>query len=204
MRRGVSGDDMKYQHSSLFLLVQKAGIIILCVSLLSVAFTFWRDILAIGRCVALRCPNVITPLNGEAILLNREMKTNLTVGFVSDTSSEHISHDDSSFDKVLQRFKSRKIQLLVVSGDGGHGNFDSFFGRVDSVVGRDFPIMLGLGNHDGCVADMFANEINRRITSSGIDCYGKFGMQMVCGYEGFIGVFVNPAIGWCRDGKYYK
>lgn len=118
--------------------------------------------------------SIATALVGMSILPNAEFPgkvaaqaqsiptdANLKIAFIADTGN------GSGFSSVLSLIKSEGAQAVVHQGDFDYSyNAGAFFGKIDSVLGANFPYFASVGNHD----DASWND-----TCSDTDgCYAKF------------------------------
>lgn len=68
---------------------------------------------------------------------------NLKVAFIGD------SGNGADFRRVLELIKSEAAHMVLHQGDFDYAdNPRAFFATIDSVLGRDFPYLASVGNHD--------------------------------------------------------
>ncbi len=99
---------------------------------------------------------------------------------------------------VLDLVKAEGAQAVVHLGDFDYDeNPTAWEAQINSVLGRDFPYLALIGNHDESRwngADGYQRLIEDRLTRLGISWEGDLGVQSTLHYGGILFVMVAPGI----------
>ncbi|MDX1415591.1 MAG: metallophosphoesterase [Candidatus Promineifilaceae bacterium] len=96
---------------------------------------------------------------------------NFTVAFIGDSGWE------AGFEAVLNLMKDEGVDLVLHQGDLAYSsNASGFFGKIDTILGTDFPYLASIGNHDtgswpsncGRANGCYANFLTARMAANGI------------------------------------
>jgi len=113
-----------------------------------------------------------------------KMPINFTVAFAGDQGVT------ANTRRNMALVRQEGADLFIVGGDLIYDD-DSpveWFGQLTQSMGRDFPLTVALGNHETYRTRDFQQHIKQAMRSSGLDqyCSGEVGVDMTCGYRGFV------------------
>ncbi|KAJ3333727.1 hypothetical protein HDU76_004539 [Blyttiomyces sp. JEL0837] len=118
---------------------------------------------------------------------------NLKVAFVGD---QGLGNDPI---RVLKLIKKWGAQLVIQLGDFDYRDDPAkFIDMLDSGLGKDFPLLGVVGNHDVLKwyngGSGYRDRLEARLKKmKDADCYGEYGVNMVCTWRGM--VFVLSGVG---------
>ena len=116
--------------------------------------------------------------------------TTTTIAFVGD----HGTGPDSW--KVLDLILREGADLLVSQGDFGYDkSADEFESVLDATLGRDFPIVASIGNHDWPEQFQYQALFTKRLERTpDLTCQGQVGIRSVCNFRGIDIVSATPGL----------
>lgn len=123
---------------------------------------------------------------------------NFKVAFLGDTGY------GDNFAKTLKLIKNENVDLVLHLGDMGYQDKNALIPflwnqKVDEILGKDFPYLFLIGNHDlfqWYNGDPLSYEtiLKRRLAlNPEIKCVGEVGIKSYCTYKGFF--FILSGIG---------
>lgn len=113
-----------------------------------------------------------------------------TVAFIADQGV----NDNSK--EVLKLIRNEGADLLLVQGDLGYGKGpDTWTSMMDDVLGRTFPVLAVVGNHDRTDWAIYQKWLETKIPlTAGLQCEGNIGVKSQCHYRGISIVQTAPGI----------
>ena len=119
-----------------------------------------------------------------------EMPNNFKVAFIADQGL----NDDSK--KVLQMIKAEGTQMVLHAGDFDYAdNADAWAKQTDDILGKNFPYLAIIGNHDVKEWDKYQSKITERLANvPGMICKGDIGVEGACLFHGVNFAFSSPGI----------
>ena len=119
-----------------------------------------------------------------------EMPDHFKVAFIADQGL----NDDSK--KVLQMIKAEGAQMVLHVGDFDYAdNADAWTKQTDDILGKNFPYLAVIGNHDVKEWDKYQPKIAERLSNvPGMVCKGDIGVEGACLFHGVNFAFSSPGI----------
>ena len=119
-----------------------------------------------------------------------EMPDHFKVAFIADQGL----NDNSK--KVLELIKSEKAQMVLHDGDFDYAdNPDAWAKQTDDILGKNFPYLAVIGNHDIKEWNKYQPKIAERLSNvPGMVCKGDIGVEGGCLFHGVNFAFSSPGI----------
>jgi len=98
---------------------------------------------------------------------------------------------------VLALVASEGADLLMLQGDLGYedGSADQWEANINNALGRNFPVLTLVGNHEGDDWQRYEQLINDRVNRVGsISCSGRNAVKAKCQFQNIEVVQVSPGI----------
>lgn len=118
-----------------------------------------------------------SPQQSIGIVLDAEPTV---VAFVGDQGV------NSSSQAVLQLIKDEGTDLLLIQGDLGYGdeNAIAWESNLRNILGRNFPVLTVVGNHDDAEWPLYESFIKQRINrAEGLSCDGEAAIRARCTFR---------------------
>ena len=115
----------------------------------------------------------------------------LTVAFVGDQGT------DEDARAVLQLIADEGVDLLLIQGDLGYGRnaAGQWINNIDQILGKTFPVLLTVGNHENFEWLIYHQWLIKRIRDvPELNCQGNPGVKAHCTYRGVSVVQVAPGV----------
>ncbi|MBX2837816.1 MAG: metallophosphoesterase [Gammaproteobacteria bacterium] len=113
---------------------------------------------------------------------------------VAFTGDQGIDEDAQA---VLSLIANEGTDLLMIQGDLAYEGQSPYFweGNLNNFLGRDFPVLTLVGNHESEDWELYEDLIGDRIDRVGdLSCSGRVGVKANCRYKNIDIVQVAPAI----------
>jgi len=98
---------------------------------------------------------------------------------------------------VLTLVANENTDLLLIQGDLGYSRnaANAWNENLTNALGRDFPVLAVVGNHENFEWPIYKNHLQRRIDQNAkLDCFGDTGVKALCQFGNIDIVQVAPGI----------
>ncbi|MFK7997608.1 MAG: metallophosphoesterase [Granulosicoccus sp.] len=98
---------------------------------------------------------------------------------------------------VLELIRDEGTDILLIQGDLGYGpdDADKWIENIDSILGRDFPVLMVVGNHENYEWQKYHQwQKDKLWRVDDIECQGEVSIKAYCTYKNIGVVQVSPGI----------
>jgi len=113
---------------------------------------------------------------------------------VAFTADQGVDEDAQA---VLELIANEGTDLLMIQGDLAYEDSSAIAWEknLDKALGRDFPVLTVVGNHEGQDWGIYERLIQLRVDrAAGLSCSGRTGVKAKCSYQNIDIVQVSPGI----------
>lgn len=134
---------------------------------------------------------LIFALSVLSFTLHGNAAASIKVAFIGDQGVR------STSESVLSLIASEGTDLLLIQGDLGYDDntANTWDSHLTNILGRDFPVLTVVGNHENFEWPLYQRLIQQRIDRiDGLSCSGNTGVKSKCKFGNIEVVQVAPAI----------
>jgi len=111
------------------------------------------------------------------------------VAFLGDQGRSQATRD------VLKLVKDESADLLVLQGDLGYSRPRLWIENMDSILGKRFPVLAVVGNHENVGWDLYRDWLEKRVEDiDALKCDGRIAVKAHCTFRGISVVQTAPGV----------